>query len=199
MPAVQSESERRAQVGATLRFASGSQGVIEGYAAVFDAPSVDMGFIELVRRGAFSRAISQRQDVRALVEHDPQRIIGRTAAGTLQLHEDARGLHARIELPDTSAGRDVRESIRRGDLTQMSFAFRTMTDRWYTENGVLHRDLLDVDLLDVSVVAYPAYPDTTVAQARAAAHRSGEERAHTADRIRRVRLALALGHPRRGT
>ena len=157
--------ERRVHAGIELRDGDGGeQPTIEGYAAVFDSPSEDLGgFTEVVLPGAFDRALSEGADVRALVDHDASRILGRSKSGTLSMAVDDTGLRVRITPPDTTAGRDVVESLRRGDLDGMSFGFVTREDEWRTVDGAARRDLIDVDLFDVSVVAFPAYPDTTVA------------------------------------
>lgn len=142
---------------------------IEGYAAVFNSESEPLDifggvFVERIAPGAFKRSLSDGADVRALVDHDPSRIIGRRKAGTLEVREDPRGLKVSIKPPDTSAGRDLVASIRRGDVDQMSFGFRTIKDQWEEkEDGTTERTLLDVDLLDVSAVTFPAYADTTIA------------------------------------
>ncbi len=137
---------------------------IEGYAAVFDTLSEDLGgFREIIVGGSFKRTLKAGADVRALVDHDPSKILGRNKAGTLSLREDDHGLKVRIKPPDTTAGRDVVESLRRGDLDQMSFAFSVVSDTWDTIDGQEVRTITDVDLHDVSVVAYAAYTDTTVA------------------------------------
>lgn len=138
-----------------------SVGKIVGYAAVFDTPSVPLGgFREVVRRGAFSDSLNA--DVRALWNHDPNYVLGRTKNGTLRLEEDDRGLRVEIDPPNTTWARDFMESIRRGDVDQMSFAFRAIEDRWTNdENGTL-RELLKAQLLDVSPVTFPAYEATSV-------------------------------------
>ena len=137
---------------------------IEGYAAVFDSLSEDLGgFREIIVGGSFKRTLKAGADVRALVDHDPSKILGRNKAGTLTLREDDHGLKVRIKPPDTTAGRDVVESLRRGDLDQMSFAFSVVSDSWQTIDGEEVRTITDVDLHDVSVVAYGSYTDTTVA------------------------------------
>ena len=134
---------------------------ITGYAAVFNKKSEDMGFREIIRPGAFERTLKDGSDVRALADHDPGRILGRNTAGTLDLETNKKGLKITIHPPNTTAGRDTVESIRRGDLDAMSFGFRTVTDAWNDDFSV--RELLDVDLFDVSVVAFPAYPQTSAA------------------------------------
>ena len=138
---------------------------IVGYAAVFGRMSENLGgFREVIKKGAFKRSIREGADVRALVDHDPSKILGRTTSGTLKLKEDEAGLLATITPPDTSVGRDIVESIRRGDVSQMSFAFATVKDQWeFDQDGPDTRTLIDVDLFDVSAVTYPAYPDTSIA------------------------------------
>jgi HK97 family phage prohead protease len=137
---------------------------IVGHAVVFDADSHDLGgFIERIRPQAVDRAIREAHDVRALVDHDPSRILGRTKAGTLRMTKDKTGLRVEIDPPNTSAARDIVESIRRGDVDGMSFAFRTLEDDWHMEGGKPVREVLDMEMSDVSVVTYPAYPTTDVA------------------------------------
>lgn len=156
------EIERRAFT-AELR-ADGDTPKLVGYAALFNVLSELMfGFREIIRPGAFTRTLSEGADVRALWSHDPSFVLGRTTAGTLRLEEDERGLRFEIDPPNTQWARDLLESIRRGDVTQTSFAFRTVADKWSSHDGEPLRELLDVDLYDVSPVAYPAYKATTVA------------------------------------
>lgn len=132
-----------------------------GYAAKFDTRSHDLGgFKETIRSGTFSRAIREGQDVRSLINHDPGLILGRTRSGTLKLAEDSTGLHYEVDAPDTSYARDLAESMQRGDVTQSSFGFRAILDDWQKEGRSTLRTLIDVDLLDVSPVTYPAYEDT---------------------------------------
>lgn len=138
-----------------------------GYAAVYDARSDDLGgFREYVRRGAFTRSLREGGDVLALVHHRPELILGRRSAGTLRLAEDERGLAFEIDLPDTQAARDLAISVGRGDVRGASFAFTTPRggDKWSTRDGQTVRELLDVNLHDVTVTAAPAYPDTEVAR-----------------------------------
>jgi uncharacterized protein len=148
---------------AEFRFADDDKKVLEGYASVFNSKT-DLGrFDEVIEPGAFSRALSEDQDVRALIDHDSGRIIGRTKNGTLELREDAKGLHSRITLPDTQEGRDLATLIDLGTLDAMSFGFIVKGDRWEKQEGRNTRHISDVDLFDVSVVAFPAYADSSVA------------------------------------
>ncbi|MCW1932621.1 HK97 family phage prohead protease [Pararhodobacter zhoushanensis] len=137
--------------------------VLIGYAALFDELSDDLGgFREKIAAGAFAKAVGG--DVRALFNHDPNLILGRTRSKTLVLAEDNRGLRCEITLPNTSIARDLAESIRLGDVDQMSFGFRTKADKWEDINGKLTRTLLEVELFDVSPVTFPAYPQTEIAK-----------------------------------
>lgn len=148
---------------AEVRFEAGEKRTLEGYASVFNTPT-DLGnFLEVIEEGAFTRALDEQQDVRALIDHDPSKVIGRTKNNTLELREDGRGLFSRIELPDTTEGRDIAILVERGDLDAMSFGFTVVKDRWERNEGKNVRYIEDVDLFDVSVVAFPAYEDTSVA------------------------------------
>lgn len=136
---------------------------LAGYAAVFNTLSEPLcGFREKIETGAFKESIEQ-DDIRALVDHDSSKILGRNKAKTLILREDDKGLFVEIQLPDTTTGRDIAKSIKRGDISQMSFGFKTISDEWYKEDEQDIRTLKKVKLFDVSTVTFPAYPDTTVA------------------------------------
>ena len=146
-----------------LRVDTAAQKII-GYAAKYDLSSEDLGgFREYVRPGAFQRSLDSAPDVRALIDHNPSLILGRTVSGTLRLESDAIGLKVIIDPPDTQYAADLMAVMSRGDVSQMSFAFTTSEDSWDLVDGQRVRSLLAVELHDVSVVTYPAYPDTTVA------------------------------------
>lgn len=173
------EIERRAFSGELRAIESDGSGkeTITGYAALFDVVSEDLGgFKETIRSGAFSEAVEE-DDVRALFNHDPNIVLGRNkGAGTLRLKEDLKGLAVEIDPPDTQAARDLILAVKRGDISQMSFAFilrrRTADslkntvepDSWeWLEDGTLMRTINKVMLYDVSLVTFPAYRDTSVA------------------------------------
>ena len=142
-------------------------GTLVGYAAVFEKDSHDLGgFTESIRPGAFSRSLREGADVRALRDHDPSKVLGRSGSGTLRLLEDKLGLRSEIDLPDTELGRETAELVRRGDLDGMSFGFSAESDSWSERDGHSHRELSDLDIFDVSVVSFPAYPDAAVAGIR---------------------------------
>lgn len=138
----------------------------EGYAAVFNQPSVDMGFIETVDPGAFARTLATEPDVLANIQHEGGlATIGRTRNGSLELATDDVGLRVRIMPPDTQAGRDALTLVRGGYVDQMSFAFSVRSDQWSKDAaGKPLRRLLDVELDggDVAIVTGAAYPQTTV-------------------------------------
>ncbi len=136
-----------------------------GYAAVFNSLSNDLGgFRELVRDTCFDRSLAQKSDVRLLINHDSNLVLGRTRSGTLTLSKDETGIRVECPLPDTSAARDLQVSMDRGDIDNMSFGFRAKQDAWDQRDatsGLPIRELVDADLFDVSIVTFPAYPDTT--------------------------------------
>ena len=156
--------ERR-EIGASelrANIADGIPATIEGYAAVFNQWSEDIGgFQEIILPGAFKKALDNGDDVRALINHDMNMILGRRSTGTLELWEDEVGLKVKIILPDTQYAKDLVTMMQRGDVNQMSFGFTVEFDRWYEEDGNQKREIVSVaKLFDVSVVTFPAYPQT---------------------------------------
>lgn len=123
------------------------------------------GFYEQVHPDAFQADLRSGSDVVALFNHNPDYVLGRTAAGTLELDSRDDGLYSRIHLPDTTWGRDTAESTRRGDIRGMSFGFEARSDDWSLVPGghAQLRTLLDNHLIDVSPVTLPAYQNTTAA------------------------------------
>jgi HK97 family phage prohead protease len=145
--------------------------IIAGYGAVFyDASRAGTEYqlwpdlIERVAPTAFNRALTERQDVRGLFNHDANQVLGRSSAGTMRITVDQMGLRYEIEPPETQIGRDVSTVIGRGDVTGSSFSFtvrkQSFEDR---EDGTTVRTLEDVDLYDVGPVTFPAYEATTTA------------------------------------
>lgn len=146
-----------------LEFRAGDSGKkVGGYAAVFNS-EVDIGgwFREVISPGAFKDAI--KGDVRALIDHNSGRVIGRSTAGTLRLAEDKTGLSVEIDLPDTTDGRDIATLIERGDISGMSFGFIVTKQTWDETGDVPKRTIEAVELHEVSIVAFPAYDDTSIA------------------------------------
>lgn len=165
---MKTDIEKRMHLGdLTVERRDGDLPKIRGYAAVFNNLSDDLGgFREQITAGAFADAIG-RDDVRALVNHDPNLVLGRNRSGTLIMREDANGLAVEITPPDTQAARDLVALMERGDVSQMSFAFTVSKDdqSWErTGTGPWIRTIRKVQrLFDVSVVTYPAYPSTSAA------------------------------------
>lgn len=152
-------SDLRAKTDDTVR-------KLGGHAALFNSASDDLGgFTEIITPGAFKNAIP-RSDIRALFNHDPNFVMGRNKAGTLTVSEDTRGLAMEVTPPDVQWVRDLMVSVERGDIDQMSFGFRVAKggDEWlYTDDSVTRTITEIEELFDVSIVTYPAYPDTDVA------------------------------------
>lgn len=150
-----------------------------GYAAVFESFSEKIyDFYEIIKRGAFRDAI-YTSDIRGLMNHDSNLILGRTSAGTMKVWEDSRGLAFDIKLPDTSYARDLAVSVDRGDISQCSFTFTAGKDRWFVDKqGATKREILEVEkLFDLGPVTFPAYTETTVsARARRMAETYGRGR-----------------------
>ena len=145
-----------------VRESDGDDMTLEGYAAVYNSET-DLGhFREVIRPGAFDDVLDN--DVRALINHDPNLILGRTTNGTLELSVDERGLKYRVKLGDQQYAKDFYESVKRGDISQSSFAFTIDKQSWNEERTVRSVDKVR-QLLDVSPVTYPAYAAATV-QAR---------------------------------
>ena len=156
-----------------------AEGQIEGYAAVFNqVAEIWPGFREVIRPGAFARAIEEGADVRALWNHDPNYVLGRRGSGTLAVNEDEHGLRYVVRPPRAQWAEDLQETIGRGDVNRSSFAFIVRLERWTqdVENGFSLRELLDVDVIDVSPVTYPAYEGTSVGLRGAVGAREAWER-----------------------
>jgi HK97 family phage prohead protease len=153
--------------------AEGEGMTFHGYAAVFDSPSEPMPFVERIRQGAFAKTLSGKRDMRMFLNHNSDVLLASTRAGTLRLEEDQKGLRVQADLPDTTAGRDTAELLRRGDIATMSFGFQTVRDAW-SEDGK-NRELVEVRLYEVSpITGWPAYPATS-AFVRHIAAELGEE------------------------
>ena len=169
--------------------AEGEDGTtLVGYAAVFDTPSLDMGFTEYVSRGAFTKTLKDGADVRLLLDHEGAPL-ARTRSGTLRLSEDERGLRVEADLdPTNPMAQTVLSALRRGDMNQMSFAFRTIRDSWNSNRSV--RELREVQLYDVSVVTFPAY-EATIAEVRASQSVTITSTSRARTRKAQTRIAIA--------
>jgi HK97 family phage prohead protease len=152
-----------------VRAAADDPDAIEGHAALFDSLSQDLGgFREVIKPGAFTRALAESDDILCVVSHDPERLLGRTGSGTCTVMQDDRGLKFRCKMPNTSLGRDMREMISRGDMQECSFKFALDdndedADEWDENEGFVRRTIRSVArLYDVSVCREGAYRSTRV-------------------------------------
>lgn len=144
---------------------------ISGMAAVFNQRSLPIGgfFVEEIDPGAFNDCLAGGADVRALVNHNPEKILGRTKAGTLRLSVTDKGLAFECDAPNAQYASDLVGSITRGDIDACSFGFNVAPggDEWSEVQGAdglltTVRRLTKVMLFDVSPVTFPAYPQTSV-------------------------------------
>src|SRR5690625_2256516 len=139
---------------------------ISGYAVKWEMKSQVLGmyfkFREQVKKGAFLESLNN-DDQRFLWSHDVSQVLGRTKNGTLRLKEDDVGLRFDLDLPKTTIGNDTYESIKRGDVDGVSFGFRVEDDEVQEpEDDLPLRTVKKAKLLEVSAVAFPAYPDSEV-------------------------------------
>jgi HK97 family phage prohead protease len=167
--------ERRIlSTSASLRALSqGDSLVLCGYAARFGMKSHPLpdGLTEQIAPGAFKRSILNGSDVRCLFNHDANKVLGRTKSGTLRLDEDDNGLLFHCQLDkNQQSHRDLHAAVKRGDISDCSFAFSVPDAGDSFSNGAdengqpcIVRTLKDVDLFDVSAVTHAAYPNTMVA------------------------------------
>ena len=141
--------------------------IVTGYAAVFGQLSRTIGwFREKIDPKAFEGRL--QDDVVALFNHDMNLVLARTISNTLTLSVDETGLKYEFNAPDTTAGRDLLVSLKRGDVKHSSFSFTVAEDNWEEdEDGNEIRTILKVKrLYDVSPVVQPAYPQTSVDAAK---------------------------------
>lgn len=186
------EIETRSGLPVEVRAEDDGTVTVEGYAAVYDQATVIAGmFREVIRPGAFRNAISRGDDVTLNINHNDNFLLARTKSGTLKLTEDDKGLRIRSELDasDPDVARLV-PKMRRGDLSEMSFAFSIPEGgQEWTEgaDGMDVREIRDVMLHDVSVVATPAYGGTSIAlRSREAAREEAEKaKAEQAEQARK--------------
>ena len=143
---------------------------IEGQAIVFDSPSVDMGFTEIIKRGAITQELIDSSDIFLNFNHDDSRILGRSNCGkgslNVELREDC--VYFSIEAPETSLGDEVLAYLKRGDVNKCSFCFwmsgNDEDETWSkSEDGTITRTINHIaGLHDLSIVWNPAYEQTTV-------------------------------------
>lgn len=139
---------------------------ISGYAVKWEKNSHVLGYFmkfrEQFKKGAFAESLIN-DDQRFLWSHDASKVLGRVKNKSLRLEEDDTGLRFELDLPKTSLGNDTYESIKRGDVDGVSFAFSNPDDHIEEfDNDLPLRTVSKAKLLEVSAVAFPAYPDSEV-------------------------------------
>lgn len=161
------EIEKRAFQVTELRMAhvedeSTDSRTVEGYAATYGTAADLWGFKEYINRGAFTNSLIN-SDCRALLNHEASQLLAREKSGTLELFEDEKGLGFRFDVPESRT--DVLEMVKRGDIDECSFAFTVKRQTWVF-NDEEEKDERYIDevekLYDISLVTYPAYPNTSV-------------------------------------
>lgn len=149
-----------------------SQDKLSGYAIVFNSLSEPIYglFKERIMHGALERTLKQ-DDQLCLWGHNDMYVLGRKSANTLYLRVDDKGLYFEVMPPNASWARDLVESIHRGDIRQMSFGFKVYNERWINdketikEHGMAIREILGLDLYEISIASFPAYTQSIVRNA----------------------------------
>lgn len=165
---VEMEAEKRNLTTNQVEIRESEDGLrtITGYAVKWEMKSHPLGwfrrFKEMFKRGAFSDSLTA-DDQLALWSHDTSKVLGRTKNGTLRLFEDEIGLRFELDLPNTTLGNDAYETIKRGDVEGVSFGFRMLKEEWNeTDPDNIIRTISKAKLIEISPVAFPAYPDSQV-------------------------------------
>lgn len=141
--------------------------IIQGRAVVYNSMSNELRtsngdkFKEIIQPGALSLSL-ERNDILAFKEHNPEMLLGRKSAGTLMLEDRNDGLYVTINVPETSYGEDTLISAMRGDLKGFSFGFNNPKTKSYSRSGEKIREISSMNLREVSVVANPAYSETSL-------------------------------------
>jgi hypothetical protein len=162
--------------------------VISGYAVRFNEPTVIADeFRERISPGAFTRTLKEKPDVVMLLAHDNGRVLGRVSAGTLSLREDRAGLYFSLQVdPSTPEGQTALGTVGRQDVNGCSFGFRVRAESWDDGGDRLPlRTITDLDLFELTLTAFPAYP-TTSASLRSENAASARRRCEAAQRRRGI-------------
>lgn len=195
--------ERRFRPAADFEVRADGAGLpkLVGHAAVFNTEAVIAGlWREKIAPGAYKKTIREA-DVRALWNHDPNIVLGRNKAKTLKLAEDETGLAIEVEPPDNEWGRPVVDAIKRGDVSQMSIAFRVVKQQWdypADRSELPLRTILEAQLFDVSPVTFPAFESTDIAARSAVPTDDGGYAPDPIDEARRYLRCAERGMPLTG-
>lgn len=146
------DAEKRTIVGRAATFGTLSS-------PVKDSPTGAV-YKETIAKGAFKRSLESGKDILSFKEHDNKMILGRRSANTLKVEERDDGLYVEINVPNTTFGNDLLESVNRKDITGFSFGFKPIKSRTYTVGTEKIVERVDVELIEVSPTARPAYDGT---------------------------------------
>ena len=185
-------------VQSEVRFAQ-EEGIVEGYAMLFDVQSDGLPFYETIERGALDGVV-ERSDVFALLNHSLERgVLARSnrGRGSLSLEVDERGLKYRFTIPDTAVGKELAENLRRGEIDSSSFGFTVDEDKWEKrDDGIWSRRIIRIaELFDVSPVYHAAYSATSVSlrgRERAEAELREREQRAVAEYLDRIEQSLNI-------
>lgn len=154
-------------------------------------------FVEEIAAGAFVDSLKTRGVV-GLWSHNTSQVLGNTKSGTLRLTDTESELRFELDIPDTSAGNDAWELIKRGDVDGVSFGFKCVSgkDKWSRiERGgkkIYKRSILEADLYEISPIAFPAYPANEVSTRSLEDFKEEERRAEDKYKKRKLELELEL-------
>lgn len=170
---------------------------VSGYGIVYNSPSQDLGgFKEIILPGAATDAFAQGVDVRLLVDHSMQKLLGRTASKSLALSDEPTGLRFECSVPDTSYGNDLLALMARGDVGKCSFGFTVPDggDNWQNTGGQVIRSISKLNLQEVSILTGydPAYAQTSVSLRASELAKDFGTRAE--NKISTLRRSLTLLH-----
>lgn len=146
----------------TTRSSDDNGMTVEGYAMLYDQPSVPMPFVEYIDRGALDNVDLSK--VLLLYGHDLNSVLARSDAENLQLRADDKGLWFQATLPDTTLGRDTYTNVDNGNLKGCSVGFKIGDDKWLQGNdgNVIHHIRSFDQLIEISITPIPAYTETSV-------------------------------------
>lgn len=154
--------QRFAKMPVEIREKQEGKQVIGGRAIPYGEESEDMGFFEVIERGAFDESIKDNT-IKSLWSHDSSKVLGSTANGTLELEDREDGLYFENDLPDTQVGRDAKVLIERGDVDGVSFGFFATEVLWNdADPSHIVRTIKKGELIEISPVAFPAYSQSDV-------------------------------------
>ncbi|WP_033715595.1 HK97 family phage prohead protease [Bacillus mycoides] len=162
----QTEKRELVTSGIEIRESENGTRTLYGYAVKWEMKSETMGywmrFKEQFKKGSFTESLT-KEDQRALWSHDTSKVLGRTKNGTLRLFEDEIGLRFELDLPETTLGNDAYTTIKRGDVDGVSFGFQMQKQEWdESDPDNITRTIVTAKLMEISPVAFPAYPDSQV-------------------------------------